>query len=143
MKKLFILPILIIFLGSFNISCYGSGSNQFNDDDLWKKQTSILAKDIIRNFLKAGTQERFEMMSSHYQGVTKNAKSLGNSFDKESYEVDQFIEVTPFIEKRKNEHFVYVRAMITWHFEGYDGVQTCHFQLTEIEGNWHISWVLC
>ena len=143
MKKLFVLPIIFFVLGSFTISCYGSGSSQFNDNAKWEKETALLAKSIIENFLKARTQKRFEMMSSHYQGITKNARVLGNSFDKESYDVDHFIEVTPFIEKETNEHFVYVRVMMTWHFEGYEGKQTCHFQLTEVEGNWHINWFLC
>ena len=145
MKKSSVLLTIFIVASFFTAGCYGDNHTVSNNDNgtTWEALAASNVRAVIKAFLKAGTEKRFEMMSKHYQEVTKTPISVKNSFDKEAYEIGEFIEVRPFIAKGTKKYLAYVRADVIWHFEGYDGRQTCHFQLVETNSVWQIDWFIC
>lgn len=64
-------------------------------------------------------------------------------FDKESYEIQEFIEVTPFVLEHSGQAVVYIKLDVEWRFEGFEGEQTCHFDLVRNREQLAIDWFLC
>ena len=104
--------------------------------------TTDTVRSVIASFVRADTDTQYSMMSDHYRTVFKNTDYLRAAFSKESYRVLRFEDTEAFTEKGGRQ-LVYVRVVLEWRFESYEGIQTCHFNLLREANGWRVDWFLC
>jgi len=114
----------------------GSSSREGNSS------TTDTVRSVLTSFVGADTDTRYSMMSDHYRTIFKNTDDLRAAFSKESYKVSRFEDIEAGTDGRQR-HLVYVRVVLEWRFEGYEGIQTCHFNLLREANGWRVDWFLC
>jgi hypothetical protein len=83
------------------------------------------------------------MLSPKYLETDADSGYLRATFSKEAFDVGRIIELQPYKGRENVDQKTYVKAQIEWMFEGYEGDQTCHFNLVSSDGKWLIDWFLC
>jgi len=119
---------------SFSFASNNSRDRSVEADSAMSSVVTFVMKDI---------KTKYTLMSDRYRSIFRDTKHLEAIFNKESYEIYKVEEKKVYTGKRTGERLAYIRLKLKWQFEGYDGIQTCHFKLVKSNKLWRSDWILC
>jgi len=107
------------------------------------KLTEEVATARLQEFLRADRLKKQEMLSPKFLEVAAGSDFLSETFSKEAYQVLKIIELQPYKGREPVDEKTYLKVQLRWAFEGFEGDQTCHFDVVRHKGKWVIDWFLC